>query len=143
MITFLVQQFFPGKRSFFSTKSLTARDLLGSLAADCDLILDWWFYIEVWMRRPNDDDTTNDIIAPEALQRAHLAFIVLGTMAWGFLATDGRLVDYLILKPILLCHCIWRSLFMGCQIEGRCLPIKALMTGTKEQNLWNLSTLEV
>lgn len=139
MIYFLVQAYFPGPRSLWSKKkTLQAHDLLGSFAADTDLLLDWWFLADVYTNENIDH-------VPVPLKRTHLAFTILGTIAWFALASDGRAVDWFLVKPILFLNCIWFTCFgkSGCCAQGKCLACGIVWEETKKADVLDLAGLKI
>ena len=135
MFSYFFRTYFPGQRSFWSKKKdtkLYARDLLGSIASDVDLVLDWWFLYDVL----SDEHSTN---VPNPLRVAHILFTIFGTVTWLFLSTDGRAISWFIMTPILSVQCIWYTLCgkNGCVAKRTCcLPLSQLWNDTtKESNL--------
>ena len=145
MITYLVQCYFPGPRSFFNKKEVHARDLLGSCASDIDLILDWWFYVDTY----TNEEVSKEI--PDVFRKFHLFFTILGTLTWFCLASDGRAVDWFIIQPLRLLECIcntWRRCCFGPKkrIGGsnKTLPkVKELWEEAQSEDNWKLSDVQI
>ena len=153
MITFLVQYYYPGPRSMFNFKEVKARDFLGSCASDIDMILDWWFYADTYIK-----DTKN--VIPATLQYIHLFFTILGTLSWISLASDGRAVDYCVIRPLRLLECIFFSCGRCCKPKppnslrsikplgsssssNKVLPVTELWEETKSENKWKLNSVRI
>ena len=130
MFSFLIKTYYPGPRSFWSKKKeVKARDLLGSIASDTDLILDWWFLYDVL----TDDNVSN---VPDGLRIAHIVFTIMGTLTWLFLSSDGRAVSWFVIQPMLMCSCVCLTFCgdKGCVKQKACLPISQLWTETTKNS---------
>ena len=79
MITFFVRYKYPSRRE--KKLKLKARDLLSSIADDADLALDWWFLYDGRNNREGEVDNE--------LSRPQLVFMILGTVTWLLVASDG------------------------------------------------------
>ena len=126
MFSFLIKTYYPGPRSFWSKKQeVKARDLLGSIANDTDLVLDWWFLYDVL----TDDNISN---VPDVLRITHIVFTIMGTFTWLFLSSDGRAVSWFVIQPFLMCSCICLTFCgdKGCVKQKSCLPVSQLWTET-------------
>ena len=153
MITFLVQYYYPGPRSMFNFKEVKARDFLASCASDIDMVLDWWFYADTYIK------DTKDAI-PSTFQYVHLFFTILGTLSWISLASDGRAVDYCIIRPLRLLECLFFSCGRCCKSKetnsirsiaplgssknnNKVLPVTDLWEEAKNANKWNLNSVRI
>ncbi|CAB9500756.1 expressed unknown protein [Seminavis robusta] len=137
MITFLVQRYFPGPRSIFNPKKVSARDLLGSFTSDIDIALDWWFYVETVIHFADE--------VPDVLQKVHLGFTILGTLSWLALASDGRAVDWFVIKPLQCMECLWFSLRRCCCCQSELAARSSRKVGassSKVMQLWEQSQSE-
>ena len=155
MITFLVQYYYPGPRSMFNYKQVKARDLLGSCASDIDVVLDWWFYVDTYLT-----DSENGI--PSTFQYVHLFFTIMGTLSWFSLASDGRAVDWFIIRPLQLLECLFFTCgrCCGCGKAGKpssfrsitgstssnnkkVLPVRELWEENKSEDYWSLNSVQI
>mmetsp|Transcript_51379 Transcript_51379/g.61881 ORF Transcript_51379/g.61881 Transcript_51379/m.61881 type:complete len:472 (-) Transcript_51379:419-1834(-) len=78
----MIRHYAPHQRNLKSEPKFRAMMVLVSIAADFDLIADWWFYL----------DTKSSNIAPQILLDVQLGFCILGIFTWLLLISDGRII---------------------------------------------------